>query len=102
MRSSSLIQFWGVALNPSPDRRMVNLQASLHQQLLHFAIRKGVSKIPADGTENDLECEVPPFEDRRPLRLRHDLSSIAACLRQRFCNTSRRPKGRGKARNSSR
>src|SRR5215472_10389058 len=88
MRSSSLLEFRCIVLNPSPDRRMVDLQTTLDQQFSDLAIRQGVSKIPADGTENDLWCEVSPLEDRRPLRRRHDLSSIAACLRQRFCNTS--------------
>src|SRR5262249_8978387 len=77
MRSSSLLQFWGVALNPSPDRRMVDLQTTLDQQFPYLAIRKGVSKIPAHGTKDDLGGEVPPLEDRRPLGLSHDRSSIA-------------------------
>src|SRR5215831_7868047 len=80
MRSSPLLQLWGVALNPSPDRRMVNLQTMLDQQFSDLAIRQGVSKIPANGTKDDLGGEVPPLEDRRPLELSHDRSSIAVRL----------------------
>jgi len=37
---------------------MVDLQAALDQQLLDITIRKGVEKVPASGTKNDLGCEV--------------------------------------------
>ena len=56
---------------------MVDLQAAFDQQLLDITIRKGVAKVSANGTENDLGREVPPFEDRRWVGLSHDLSSIA-------------------------
>jgi hypothetical protein len=56
---------------------MGDLQAAFDQQFLDITIGKGISKIPAHGTENDLWCEVPPLEDRRSVRLSHDLSSIA-------------------------
>ena len=59
---------------------MVNLQASFDQQLLDITIRKGVAKVPANGTKNGLGCEVPPLEDRRLLGLTHDWSSIAVLL----------------------
>src|SRR5215468_5826025 len=77
MRSSPLLDLRCIVLNPSPDRRMVALQASFDQQLLDSTIGKGVAKVPAKGTENDLGGEVPPLEDRRPLGLSHDRSSIA-------------------------
>ena len=34
------------SVNPSPDRRMVDLQASLDQQLLDITVRKGVAQVP--------------------------------------------------------
>src|SRR5689334_24461448 len=77
MRSSPLFEFRCIVLNPSPDRRMVDLQTTLDQQFSDLAIRQGVSKIPANGTKDDLGGEVPPLEDRRPLGLSHDRSSIA-------------------------
>jgi hypothetical protein len=57
---------------------MVDLQASLDQQFMDIAIRKRVAKVPTDGTEDDRGCEMPPFEDHQPLRLRHHLSSVPA------------------------
>src|SRR5262250_498842 len=56
MWSSPLLEFRGIVLNPSPDRRMVDLQASFDQQFLDLTIREGVAKVPANGTENDLWC----------------------------------------------
>src|SRR5437868_4023592 len=58
MRSSPLLKFRCIVLNPSPDRRMVDLQAALDQQLLDITIGKGVAKVPSNGTKNDLGCEV--------------------------------------------
>jgi len=77
MRSSPLLEFRCIVLNLSPDRRMVDLHPAFNQQLLDITIRKGVSKIPADGTQNDLGSEVPPLEDLRSLQFSHDLSSVA-------------------------
>ena len=59
---------------------MVDLQASFDQQLPDITIRKGVAKVPANSTKDDLGCEVSPLEDRRPLGLSHDLSSIAVLI----------------------
>src|SRR5215831_18764892 len=80
MRPRPLLEFRCIVLNPSPYRRMVDLQASFDQQLLDITIGKGVAKVPANGTENDLGCEVPPLEDRRWVGLSHDPSSIAVPL----------------------
>jgi hypothetical protein len=77
MRSSPLLEFRCKVLNPSPDRRMVDLQASFDQQFPDITIRKRVAKVPANGTENDLGSEVPPLKDRWWVGLGHDLSSIA-------------------------
>src|SRR5438128_1403145 len=80
MRLSSLLEFRCIVLNPSPDRRVVDLQAAFDQQLLDITIRKGVAKVPANGAKNDLGGEVSPLEDRRPVALSHDLSSIAVLI----------------------
>src|SRR5260370_1356786 len=47
MRSSPLLEFRCIVLNPSPDRRMVDLHPAFNQQLLDITIRKGVAKVPA-------------------------------------------------------
>jgi hypothetical protein len=78
-------------LNPSPDRRIVDLQAAFDQQFLDITIGKGISKIPARGTENDLWCKVPPLEDRRSVRVSHDLSSIAVLSWRFFATHPTRP-----------
>src|SRR5207253_2386613 len=96
MRSSPLLEFRCIVLNPTPDRRMVDLQASFDQQLLDITIRKGVAKVPANGTKNDLGCEVPPLEDLRSLQFSHDLSSVA--VRSRVLATHPDEKTRSKSR----
>src|SRR5205085_9483566 len=97
MRLSSLLKFRCIVLNPSPDRRMVDLQASFDQQLLDITIRKGVAKVPANGTKNDLGCEVPPLEDLRSLQFSHDLSSVAVRSRVLATHPYNLPKFKGSA-----
>src|SRR5205823_2316274 len=85
-RSSPLLKFRCIVLNPSPDRRMVDLHPAFNQQLLDITIRKGVAKVPANGTKNDLGCEVPPLEDLRSLQFSHDLKRSSPLSSS--CNTS--------------
>ena len=80
MWSCPLLEFRGIVLNPSPARRMGDLQAAFDQQFLDITVRKGVAKVPANGTENDLRSEVPPLEDRWTLGLSYDRSSVAVLL----------------------
>src|SRR5215467_118971 len=42
-----LLQLWRVALNPSPDRSVVGLQAAFIEELFDIAERERVPKIPA-------------------------------------------------------
>jgi len=66
---------------------MVDLQAGFDQQFLDITIRKGVAKVPANVTEDDLGCEVPPLEERRPLgpRLVKHISALPTGFLQHIC-----------------
>ncbi len=76
VRSGSFLQFRRTPLYPSPDRRVIELQAPLDQQFLVLTLRKGVSKIPADSIENDLGCKMPPFEAHRSPGFSHNPSNV--------------------------
>ena len=52
MTAQPLLEFRPVALNPSPDRCVVGLQAALGEQLFDIAERQRVPKIPAHSANN--------------------------------------------------
>jgi hypothetical protein len=58
MKPSSLLEFWSVVLNPSPNGGVIHPQVSLLEKLVDLAIGKRVSQVPADGTENDFGSKV--------------------------------------------
>ena len=59
---AALVQLRGVALNPSPDRGVVNWQAALGEQLFDVSVGKGEPQIPTDSTRDYLGFEMAPFE----------------------------------------
>jgi hypothetical protein len=61
-----LFQFRAIALHPTPHCRVIGLQAALFQELFDIAQRQRVSKVPTNGTKNEFEFGLPPFEDRWP------------------------------------
>src|ERR1019366_6659000 len=65
MLSQSLLQLRAVILHPAPDRCVIDIEATLLQQLLNIAQRKRVAKIPPDRTKYEAGFGLPPFEDRR-------------------------------------
>src|ERR1022692_1411339 len=64
MPSQSLLQLRAVILHPAPDRRVIDIETTLLQQLLNIAQRKRIAKIPPDRTEYEAGFSLPPFEDR--------------------------------------
>jgi hypothetical protein len=52
MTAQPLLEFRPVALNPSPDRSVVGLQAALGEQFFDIAEGERVPKIPAHGANN--------------------------------------------------
>src|SRR5262245_23204327 len=80
LAADPLIQNRRIALDPAPDRDVVNSQVPLRHNLLQVAIRERVSQVPANAQEDDHILEVPPAEQRRPFS-GHDIpyqsSSIA-------------------------
>ena len=64
MPSQSLLQLRSVILHPAPDRRVIDIEAALLQQLLNIAQRQGVAKIPPNRTKDETVFGLPPLEDR--------------------------------------
>src|ERR1700738_3412444 len=62
MRSAALLQFRCVALHPTIDRRVIDMQSPLAHHLLQIPITERISQIPADTEQNNLGLEVTPFE----------------------------------------
>src|SRR5215469_10999832 len=73
MTAQPLFQFGTVTLHPTPDRRVIRLQAALGEQLFDIAQRERISKIPAHSTKNQLWRGLPPLEDCRSGCVLHGL-----------------------------
>ena len=80
LAASPLIQNRRIALDPAPDRDMVNREIPLGHDLLQVAICERVSQIPANAQQYDHVFDMPSAEQCRPF-LGHDtpyqISSIA-------------------------
>jgi Flavin-binding monooxygenase-like len=63
MTAQPLFQFGTVSLHPTPDRRVIRLQAALGEQLFDTAQRQRVPEIPAPGTQNQRRRRLPTLED---------------------------------------
>ena len=61
-RADSLVQFWCVALYPSPQCGVVDRQIALGHRFFQIAITQGVAQIPADTEYNDVAFKVAPFK----------------------------------------
>jgi hypothetical protein len=55
MAAHPLLQFWTVPLHPPQYGGMVSLQATFLKQFFDISQGKRVSKVPANGTENQLD-----------------------------------------------
>src|SRR5450755_3443518 len=51
-------------MHPAPDRRVIDIEAALLQELLNIAQRQGVAKIPPNRTKDETGFGLPPLEDR--------------------------------------
>ena len=60
MTPQSLFQFGTVSLQPTPDRRVIRLQAALGDQLFDIAERQRVPEIPAHRIKNRLRRRLSP------------------------------------------
>ena len=78
MPAQPLFQFRAVALNPTPDGRVIRLRAALSEQLFDIAQRKRVPKIRAHRTQHQLRRRLPPLENCRSGCALHDLFSLPA------------------------
>ena len=61
-RPAPLLQFGGIALDPTKDRGMIDGHTAVVQQFFDIAIAQGIAEILADGTENDLGFKMARLE----------------------------------------
>ena len=74
MRADSLFKLRCVGLDPSEDRRVVDLDAAIEQHELQITIADGKHQIPSHRPKDHLGCELAPLEaitqthsDARPI-----------------------------------
>ena len=60
--SQALFHFRGIALNPTINRGVVNIDAPFSQHFLEFAIADAVFTIPANSPEDDFTLKMSAFE----------------------------------------
>jgi hypothetical protein len=65
MGATTPFQLWSILLNPSRDRRMINVQSPLQHHLFEVAIAERIPQIPAHTQQNDLGLKMTPFERTR-------------------------------------
>jgi len=101
VRSTPLVEFRGVALNPAKRGCIIDSQAAFSQEFFDIAIAQGISKVPPDRPQDDLGGEIAPVaewslsHERSPAIW--DLGHSALCSRSpgvlatepRLCSTGR-------------
>src|SRR5580692_2405518 len=63
MRADSLFKLRCVGVNPSEDRRVVDLDAAIEQHELQITVADGKHQIPSHGPKDHLGCELAPLEE---------------------------------------
>src|ERR1700733_14529625 len=63
MRADSLFKLRCVGLDPSEDRRVVDLDAAIEQHELQITVADGKHQIPSHGPKDHLGCELAPLEE---------------------------------------
>jgi hypothetical protein len=72
MWPTTLFQFRGVALDPTVDRGMIDMQTTFQHDFFEISITQCIPQIPPDTQQNNLSLEMTPFER---MLLCHDWSS---------------------------
>ena len=74
MRAGSLFKLRCVGLDPSEDRRVVDLDSAVEEHEFQIAVADREHQIPSHGPKDRLSCELPPLEtitqthtDARPI-----------------------------------
>ena len=74
MRADSLFKLRCVGLDPSEDRRVVDLDSAVEEHEFQIAVADREHQIPSHGPKDRLSCELPPLEaitqthtDARPI-----------------------------------
>lgn len=59
---ASLIQFWGIALDPTIDRRVVDRKPPLSHHFFQVPVAQSIAEVPSYAQENNVGLEMTPFE----------------------------------------
>src|ERR1700729_194391 len=104
MRTDSLFKLRCVGLDPSEDRRVVDLDAAVEEHELQITVADGKHQIPSHRPKDHLGCELAPLEaitqthsDARPI-VPH---SIIPALRQQRSLQQNRSKSSAESATSS-
>src|SRR5260221_9727608 len=62
MRSTALVEFRGIPLDPAVDGRMIDAESALSHHLFQVAVAQCIAQVPADAQENYLAFKGTPFE----------------------------------------
>ena len=62
MRAGSLFKLRCVGLDPSEDRRVVDLNSAVEEHEFQIAVADREHQIPSHGPKDRLSCELPPLE----------------------------------------
>lgn len=62
MWSIALLQCGGMLLRPRIDGRMIDVQTPLLHDLFEISRAERIPEVPTDAQQNDLTCEMTPFE----------------------------------------
>jgi hypothetical protein len=62
MRPKALLEILRIGLDPSENRRVVDLDAAVGQHHLEIAVADREHQVPTHGPEDDVGGELPPFE----------------------------------------
>src|SRR5581483_5661176 len=90
MRATTPFQLRGIALNPSVNGSMIDLQPTLPHHFFEVPIAERIAQIPSDAQEDDVGLKMTPFEGRllthKGILLCSFLSTLADQLPS--CNTT--------------
>ena len=67
MRADPLLKFLGIGLDPTEDRRVVDLDAAVEEHQFEIAVADGKHQIPTNRPQDHLGGELPPLEAVAPI-----------------------------------
>jgi hypothetical protein len=82
---ASFLQFRCIALDPTVDGGVIDVQTPLQHHFLQIAVTERVPQIPADAQQNDVGFEMTPFEQ---VLLVYEGNSSSASIQEAELTTS--------------